>query len=380
MRIIVVGGGAGGTIVANRVSRLLSDLMDRGDLEIVVLDKSEYHYYQPGYLFVALGEEEPEHFVRKERELLDENIKFYHGEQGEVVKIMANENRLQTRDGKTWEYDYIVLALGSVPYPDAVPGLKEGSYSFYTMEDAIKLRDALRDFRGGNVVVGVASIPYKCPVAQYEILFALHDLFIKEKKDAKFEYFFPLKGTHQHPKVSAVGERWMAEKGIKIISPFNITRVDPEKKVIYSSENREIKYDMLITVPPHISPRVVRDSGLADMWVPADPCTLRSPKYENMYLLGDITDIQGVPKAGSVAEYQASVVAKNIASSIKKSGTVYRYDGSAFCFIMHSMDEAGYLYMNYTRPPVISLPSKYAKWMKILYNELYWGMSVKAEI
>ncbi|MGC8598840.1 MAG: NAD(P)/FAD-dependent oxidoreductase [Thermoplasmata archaeon] len=380
MRVIVVGGGAGGTIVANRLSRLLSDNVDRGELEIVVLDKSEYHYYQPGYLFVALGEEEPEHFIRKERELLDENIKFFHGDQGEVVKIMAAENKLQTKDGRIWDYDYIVLALGSIPYPDAIPGLKEGSYSFYTMEDAIKLRDALNDFRSGKVVVGVSSLPYKCPVAQYEILFALHDLFIKEKKDAKFEYFFPIKGTHQHPAVSPVGERWMVEKGIKIISPFNVTRVDPDKKVIYSKENIEIKYDMLIVVPPHISPRVVRDSGLADMWVPTDPYTLKSLKYNNMYLLGDITDIQGVPKAGSVAEYQASVVAKNIASRIKKSGTVYKYDGSAFCFIMHSMDEAGYLYMTYTKPPVISLPSKYAKWMKMLYNELYWGMSAKAEI
>lgn len=380
MRIIVVGGGAAGTMVANRLVHVLSDHVDRGDVEVVVLDKSEYHYYQPGYLFVALGEEEPEHFVRKERELLDEKIKFYHGDQGEVVKIMANENKIQTKDGKVWEYDYVILALGSVPYPESVPGLKEGSYSFYTMEDAIKLRDALMKFKSGKVIVGVASLPYKCPVAQYEILFALHDLFLKEKKDVKFEYFFPLKGTHQHPAISPVGERWMAEKGIRIISPFNITKVDPDKKVIYSKENIEIKYDLFIVVPPHVSPRVVRDSDLASMWVPTDPYTLKSLSYDNMYLIGDITDIQGVPKAGSVAEYQANVVAKNIASRIRGSGTVYRYDGSAFCFIMHSMDEAGYLYMTYTKPPVISLPSKYAKWMKILYNELYWGMSAKSEI
>ncbi|HEU13032.1 MAG TPA: NAD(P)/FAD-dependent oxidoreductase [Euryarchaeota archaeon] len=380
MRVIIVGGGAGGTIVANRLSRLLSDMMDRGDLEIVVLDKSEYHYYQPGYLFVALGEEEPEHFIRKERELLDENIKFYHGDQGEVVKIMARENKLQTKDGKVWDYDYIVIALGSQPYPDAIPGLKEGSYSFYTLEDAIKLRDALYEFKSGKIVVGITMLPYKCLVAQYEILFALHDLFLKEKRDAKFEYFFPLKGTHQHPAVSQVGERWMVEKGIKIYAPFNVTKVDPDKKVIYSKENIEIKYDLLIVVPPHISPRVVRDSGLANMWIPTDPYTLKSNEYDNMYLLGDITDIQGVPKAGSVADSQALVVAKNIASRIKKTGLVYKYDGSAFCFIMHSMDEAGYLYMNYTKPPIISLPSKYAMWMKMLYNELYWGMTLKAEI
>ncbi len=380
MRVIVVGGGAGGTIVANRLSRLLSDMVDRGELEIVVLDKSEYHYYQPGYLFVALGEEEPEHFVRKERELLDDNIKFYYGEQGEVVKIMAKENKLQTKDGRIWDYDYIVIALGSQPYPDAIPGLKEGSYSFYTLQDSIRLRDAIYEFKSGRIVVGVTSLPYKCPVAQYEILFALHDLFIKEKKDAKFEYFFPLKGTHQHPAVSPVGERWMVEKGIKINSPFNITRVDPDNRVIYSKENTQIKYDLLIAIPPHISPKVVTDSGLANMWIPTDPYTLKSIEYDNMYLLGDITDIQGIPKAGSVAEYQASVVAKNIASRIKKTGVVYKYDGSAFCFIMHSMEEAGYLYMTYTKPPIISLPSKYAKWMKVLYNELYWGMSVKAEI
>ncbi|MGC8580603.1 MAG: NAD(P)/FAD-dependent oxidoreductase [Thermoplasmata archaeon] len=380
MRILVVGGGAAGTIVANKLARALSDKIDRGEAEVVVLDKSEYHYYQPGYLFVALGEEEPEHFVRKEKELLDERVKFYYGDQGEVIKIMANENKVQTKDGKVWDYDYVVVALGSYPDPNGIPGYKEGAYFFYTLEDSIKLRDAINNFKGGKVVVSVTSLPYKCPVAQYEILFALHDRFKKEGIKAEFEYLFPIKGTHQHPMVSPVGEAWMKEKGIKITSPFTLTKVDPENRIIYSKEGIEVKYDLFISIAPHKSADVIRNSGLAAMWIPTDPYTLKSKSYKNMYVLGDTTDIPNVAKAGSVAEYQAAIVAKNIISDINKTNNYYRYDGAAYCFIMHSMDKAGYLYMTYTKPPTISLPSKYAKWLKLAYNEMYWTMSARAEI
>lgn len=380
MRIIVVGGGAAGTIVANKLSRALSDQIDRGDMEIVVLDKSEYHYYQPGYLFVALGEEEPEHFVRKERELLDERVKFYYNEQGEVVKIMPDENKVQTRDGKIWDYDYIVIALGSYPDPNGIPGYKEGAYFFYTLEDSIKLRDAINEFKGGKVVVSVASLPYKCPVAQFEILFSLHDRFKKEGKNVEFEYLFPIEGTHQHPVVSKKGEQWMKEKGIKITSPFTMTKVDPQNRIIYSNDGKEVNYDLFISIAPHKSADVIRNSGLADMWIPTDPYTLKSKKYNNMYVLGDTTDIPNVAKAGSVAEYEAFVVTKNILSDIKKTGNYYKYNGAAYCFILYSMDKAGYLFMTYTKPPTVSLPSTYAKWLKIVYNEMYWTMSAKAEI
>ncbi len=380
MRILILGGGAAGSIVANRVANELLNKIEYNDVEVVVLDKSENHYYQPGYLFVALGEEEPEHFVRKERELLDERVQFYSGDNGEVVKIMPKDKKVQTKDGKIWEYDILVIALGAYVDRDEIPGYREGAYTFYTLDEAVRLRDALNSFQSGKVVVHVSSIPYKCPVAQYEIIFALHDQFKKENKKVEFEYVFPLPGTHQHPMVSPIGERWMAEKGIKITSPFNITKIDPVNKVMYSKEGKEVKYDLLISIPPNKSADVVRNSGLAKMWIPTDPITLRSKEYDNIYVLGDNTDIPNVAKAGSAAEYEAAIVAKNIIATIKNTGTIYKYNGAVYCFIMHDMDKAGYLFMNYYTPPIVSLPSKYAKWLKLAYNELYWSMSVKSEL
>ncbi|MGC9166973.1 MAG: NAD(P)/FAD-dependent oxidoreductase [Thermoplasmata archaeon] len=380
MRIIIVGGGSGGTIVANKLVRGLSTDVDRGNIEIVVLDKSAKHEYQPGYLFVALGEEEPEHFVRNERDLLDEKVKFYSGPQGEVVNIIPKENKLKTADGKEWQYDILVLATGSVPDPSQVPGLKESAYFFYTMPDAIKLRDAINNFKGGKVVISVTSLPYKCPVAQYEMLFALHDRLKKENKNAEFIYLFPIDGTHQHPMVSKVGESWMNEKGIKIMKSFVIESVDSNNRIIKSKDGRTVNYDLFINIPPHRPSDVIIKSNLGNPWIPTDPYTLKSKQYPNIYVLGDTTDIPNVAKAGSVAEYEAAVVTKNIIADIRKTNNYYKYDGSAFCFIMHSLDKAGYLYMNYTTPPFISMPSKYAKWVKLLYNELYWSMSEKAEI
>ncbi len=379
MRIFVLGGGAAGSIVANKVAVGLGDLVDRGEVEIVVLDKSEYHYYQPGFLFVALGEEEPEHFVRKERDLLDNRIQFYHGDKGEVVKISPGENKVITKDGTEWKYDILVIALGSIPDYDAIPGFREGAYAFYTPDEALRLRDALNKFESGKIVVEVSAVPYKCPVAQYEIIFALHDRFKKEKKNVTFEYLFPLQGTHQHPVVSPIGKKWMDERGIKVTSPFNPTKIDPEKKVIYSKEGIEVNYDLLISIPPHKAPDVIKQSGLGD-WIKVNPFTLEVNGYNNIYALGDNADLPGVAKAGSAAEYQASAVAKNIIARIKKSNSVYKYNGAAYCFIMTAEDTAGYLYMDYYHPPTVSLPSKYAKWMKLVYNELYWGMSVKAEL
>ena len=379
MRILVLGGGAAGSIVANKVVAGLGDLVDRGDVEIVVLDKSEYHYYQPGYIFVAMGEEEPEHFVRKERDLLDSRIQFYYGEKGEVVKIIPNENKVLTKDGTEWKYDILVIALGSIPDYDAIPGFREGAYAFYTLDESVRLRDALNKFESGKIVVEVSALPYKCPVAQYEILFALHDRFKKEKKNVTFEYLFPIPGTHQHPMISPIGKKWMDERGIKVTSPFNPTKIDPEKKVIYSKEGIEVNYDLLISIPPHKAPDVIKDAGFGD-WINVDPFTLEVNGYKNIYAMGDNANIPNVAKAGSAAEYQANAVAKNIIGRIKKSGNVYKYNGAAYCFILTSEDRAGYLYMDYYHPPTVSLPSKYAKWMKIAYNELYWGMSVKAEL
>ncbi len=379
MRILILGGGAAGSIVANKVAAGLGDLLDRGEVEIVVLDKSEYHYYQPGYIFVALGEEEPEHFVRKERDLLDSRVQFYHGERGEVVKIIPNENKVLTKDGTEWKYDFLVIALGSIPDYDAIPGFRNGAYSFFTLEESIRLRDALNKFETGKIVVQVSGLPYKCPVAQYEMIFALYDRFKKEKKNVTFEYLFPIQGTHQHPVVSPIGKKWMDERGIKVTSPFNPTKIDPEKKVIYSKEGIEVKYDLLISIPPHKSPDVIKESGFGP-WIKGDPFTFQVNGYNNICALGDVTDRPNVAKAGSAAEYQANVVAKNIMARIKGTGNVYKYNGAAYCFILTAEDKASYLYMDYYHPPTVSLPSKYAKWMKIAYNELYWGMSVKAEL
>ena len=369
-RIVIVGGGAGGTITANLLARNLHHELTTGQVVINMITNSPDHVYQPGFLYIVFDKVRSEEIVRKQRDLLDSHINLFVDP---ATKIDREHNVVHTQSGKEYPYDFLVVATGSRIVPETIPGLAEGGHFFYTLESAKKLREALKDFEGGKVVISV-GVPHKCPVAPLEITFMLYDYF--KQKDmldkVELQYTYPIKRLHALEPVANWALPQFESKGIKYEVLFNMEEVDPVKKVLKSMEGVEMKYDLLITVPPHKGAPVIEDSGMGkNGWVATNKQTLNNESYTNVYICGDTTDIP-ISKAGSTAHFEADVIAERISSQIQEGSSSTRYDGKVVCFVETGFDEATYVWFNYKNPPKPTPPSKMLHWMKLGYNRLYW--------
>ncbi len=380
-RVIVVGGGIAGTIVANRIARTIPEELEKGEAEVVVLDKSDKHVYQPGQLLVPFNVHDPVELVRNERDILDHRVRFLHGQKGEVTKIDPANHTVVTADGVSHTYDYLIIATGSHLRWEEVPGYKDAVYSPWDFDSALKLREALDQFSGGTVVINVAKLPHKCPVAPMEATLMLDDMLRKKGLRDKTEivYTYPINGIFGIKTTNDVMIKIFQERGIKVISPFNVTNVDPKNKVMESQEGEKVKFDLAIGVPPHAGAKVIGDSGIGDKrnWVPTDKFTLRMKDHSNVFVIGDTTDIP-ISKAGSTADFESYIIANNVANEIRGTGLKKTYDGSVFCYIATGVDSATYIRFNYANPPVPPPPSYVHWWGKLMYNKLYWTVTAKA--
>jgi sulfide:quinone oxidoreductase len=380
-RIIVAGSGIGGTIVANRLAERLRKEIDAGEVEIVAVDKSDKHIYQPGQLFVGLGLEDASEIVRDERPLLNRRVKFVSGKAGEMTKIDVNEHSITTADGKIHKYDYLVLSTGSHNDWDMVPGLKDSLHTAWDYERAMKMREAVSSFQGGTAVINVARLPHKCPVGPLENTMMFDDLMRRRglRDKTRIVYTYPVQGVFGIPNVNKVMLKLFEEKGIEVISPFTVKSVDPKERIIESNEGEKIKFDLLMGVPPAMGAKVIGDSGIGDRrnWVPTDKFTLQMKDHSDVYVMGDTTDIP-ISKAGSTADFESYVVTHNIANDIKGNMGKRHYDGSVFCYIATGVDSATYIRFNYNNPPVPPPPSYVHWWGKIMYNNAYWTVTAKA--
>lgn len=380
-RIIVAGGGIGGTIIANRLAEKLMPELKSGDVQIVVLDKSDKHVYQPGQVFVGLGLSEPTDIVKEEKELLNPHVKFLHGQAGEMTKIDVANHSVVTADGKDHRYDYLVISTGSHNAWDEIPGLRESEYSPWDFDSALKMREAVSNFSGGTVVVNVAKLPHKCPVGPLELTLMFDDMMRRRgiRDKTKIIYTFPQQGVFGIPTTNKVMLKIFEERGIEVHSPFNVKAVDPKEKVIESNEGEKIKFDLLMGVPPNVGAKVIGDSGIGDRrnWVPTDKFTLRMKDHSDVYVMGDTTDIP-ISKAGSTADFESYVVANNLTNDIRGNAMKKNYDGSVFCYIATGLDTATYIRFNYNYPPVPPPPSYVHWWGKIMYNKMYWTITAKA--
>lgn len=318
-QIVILGGGVGGTLAANLLARKLN----AAEAQITLVDEKGRHVYQPGYLYVPFGWAEPDALVRRERRLVDRRVRLLTER---VIGIDVDRRKLALARGGKLPYDYLVIATGSQLDPGQVPGLKEGGHHFYSREAALRLRRVLADFQGGRVVIGVAGIPYKCPVAPLEFTFLL-DWYLRRKgmRDrTELEYVSPLPRSFPIQNVADKATPWLEERGVTITIFFNVDLVDPENRTVSSIEGEELPYDLLVLVPPHRGARVLVDSGLADApggWVPTDSHTLKAKGLENIYVLGDATDLP-ISKSGSAAHFQAETLVKNLTGTLgRRSGT-----------------------------------------------------------
>ena len=369
--VVIVGGGVGGSIVASHLAKRLHHEIHHGEVVVNLLTEADRHLYQPGLLYVALGQVEPSELIRKETDVVQPGVNVIVDP---VVKIDKAANAVHTKSGKVYNYDYLVIATGSRPMPELIPGLAEAGHWFYTEEGALKLRKALHDFEGGKIVVAI-GVPHKCPVAPLEITLMLEESLKARGLRDKTEilYTYPIGRTHSLEPVAHWATPEFDRRGIKYETLFNMKEVDVHNKEVHSIEGSSAKFDLLITIPPHRGMSMLTESGLADQggWVPVDRNTLRVAETENVWALGDTTNLP-ISKAGSTAHYEADTVAEQLIGQLNGLGSGKRYDGKVFCFIETGGDKATYITFDYNHPPKPAPPSTMIHWFKLAYNRIYW--------
>jgi sulfide:quinone oxidoreductase len=369
-KILIVGGGLAGTIVANGLCRQLREQLSSGAVAITMLGTSESHMYQPGLLYLPFGRMRESDLFRDQRKVLDRRVPYFVDP---AKHIDVDKKLVTTQSGKTHNYDFLVIATGSRIRPDNIPGMVEGGHWLYDLDGARKLRDALSEFKGGRVVVNI-NVPHKCPVAPLEITFMLHEYLAAKGLLDKSEitYTYPIGRLHSLEPVAAWAGPEFERCGIKSETFFNTKSVDPKAKTITSEEGTTLGYDLLVTVPPHSGQQVILDSNLgAGGWVPTERGTLLREGSNNVFVVGDTTNLP-ISKAGSTAHFEADTIIDNIASLIKEDRWARSYDGKVFCFIETGLNTGTYIWFNYTTPPNPGPPSQMIHWFKLAYNRLYW--------
>jgi sulfide:quinone oxidoreductase len=367
-RVVVLGGGVGGTLTANLIDKELGR-----DAHVTVVDPTGMHEYQPGYLYVALGEANGRWLARDERTLLRKSVDLaIDGATG----IDTTEGLVHLGRGGTIPYDYLVLATGARLVPEQVPGLLEGSHDFYSLSGAQRLREALREFDGGRIAIGIAGIPYKCPPAPVEFTLMLEEYLRKRgiRDRSTITLLSPLNRAFTIESASKLVQPIMDRRGIDLVTFFNVETVDPSARSVTSLEGEKAEYDLLVLVPPHRGQQVIEVSGLAGAggWIPTDPATLQHKDHDRVFAIGDATDLP-ISKSGSTAHFEAPVVASRITSLVRRTAPKESYGGRVMCFLEVGGRKSTVLRFDYEHPPVPPKPSWHwhaAKWM---FNRLYWN-------
>jgi len=356
-QLLVLGAGTAGTMIVNRLRRRL----DAGEWDITVVDHDDIHPYQPGYLFLPFGTYSPDQITRSRHGTLPDGVDFVIGE---VDHVDAPTNTVALVDGRTLSYDYLVVASGTTPRPDQTPGMLQAEwrrsiFDFYTIEGAKALTKALQTFDHGRLVVHITDMPIKCPVAPLEFTF-LADAWLRERglRDrVEIVYVTPLPGAFTKPVCSTALGHLLDERKIALETDFMVERIDVEKKALVSYDEREVPFDLLVTVPLNMGADFVARSGLGDElnYVPVDKHTLQSKSYPNVFAVGDASDIPA-SKAGSVAHFSVEVFTDNFLQLIAGKPMTGSFDGHANCFIESGNGKGLLIDFNYDTEP---LPGKY---------------------
>jgi sulfide:quinone oxidoreductase len=383
-RIVILGGGVGGTLTANLLVRKLRRELAAHAVTITVVDSSGEHVYQPGFMYIAMGGERSANLHRPERGLLDSRVGLLVGT---VTRVDAEARTVALADGRLLPYDQLVLATGSRIVPEAIDHFETEAHHFYSAEAAADLRVALNQFAGGRIVVGIAGMPYKCPPAPLEVSFLIEsELRDRGLRDATtIDFCSPIGRAFTIESVSEMATPILARKGIELHTFFNVESIDPVRKVVASLEGEELPYDLLILVPPHRGQQFLMDSGLAPApggWLPTDRATLSVGGRPDVFALGDATDLP-LSKAGSTAHFEAPVVAERIAAAVlgrMPSGNHADYHGKVMCFFEIGDGKGTLLQFDYAHPPKPPTPNRFWHLGKIVFNKTYWHTVPKGRV
>jgi sulfide:quinone oxidoreductase len=383
-RILIIGGGVGGTLVANLLARKLRGELKAGTTTVTVVDTSGEHVYQPGFMYIAMGGERAARLHRPERSLLDGRVQLVVGS---VVAVDEATRTVTLDDGMCLRWDHLVLATGSRIVPEAIASFATEAHHFYTAEAAADLRAALDRFEGGRIVIGIAGMPYKCPPAPLEVAFLieseLRDRGLRDR--STIDFCSPIGRAFTIESVSEMATPILAAKGIELHTFFNVESIDAERKVVQSLEGEELPYDLLILVPPHKGQQFLMDSGLAPGpggWLPTDRETLAVGGRTNVFALGDATDLP-LSKAGSTAHFEAPVVAERVAAAVagrSPAGKHAAYHGKVMCFFEIGDGKGTLLQFDYDHPPKPPTPNRLWHLGKIVFNKTYWHTVPKGRV
>lgn len=390
-KLLILGAGTAGTMMLNK----LNNVLDKNEWQITIIDQHENHYYQPGFLFIPFNIYTCKDVTKPKRDFYPTGANVINSE---IDKIEPKENRVLLKNGQVVGYDYLIIATGAKTKPEETEGLKDklwykNIFDFYTIEGACHLRDFFKNWSGGKIVINITEMPIKCPVAPLEFAF-LADWFFTEKgirDKVDIHFVTPLPGAFTKPKASAVLGDFLNKKNIRLTPEFNIARVDNDEMKIVSWDETEIPFDVLVTIPTNMGNEVIERSGMGNElnFVPTDPQTLRAKDYENIFVIGDATDLPS-SKAGSVAHFQSDILQENFLSVIEGREPHAKFDGHANCFIESGFGKGILIDFNYDTEPLpgkFPLPgigpfslleeTKMNHYGKIMFRWAYWNFLIK---
>ena len=389
--LIILGGGTAGTMMANHLNHHLKN----PDWLITIIDEKEEHHDQPGYLVLPFDIYTPEDIIKTIDEFIPKGVNLIRQK---IDSIDANRNMVMLQNGAVMPYDVLIVATGAKIAPEETEGMQgsewqKSVFDFYSFEGSLALRNKLRDWEGGKLVVHITEMPIKCPVAPLEFAF-LADSFFKHKHmrdKVEITYVTPLSGAFTKPKATEALEHLLEEKHIKIESDFAIERVDNETKEIIDYGGRTIPFDILVTVPTNKGDALMERSGLGDdlNYVPTNKATLQSVAHQNIFVLGDASNIPA-SKAGSVAHFEAEILTENILNFVHGLPLKEEFDGHANCFIETGNGKALLIDFNYTHEPVegtfpfpglgplrLLKESRMNHMGKLAFRWIYWNVLLK---
>lgn len=390
-QLVILGAGTAGTMMANHLVKAL----DKKEWQITIIDQHKIHYYQPGFLFLPFDIYTEDQVKKEGRQFIPKGVNY---QQKHIEQIFAEENRILLADDESISYDLLIIATGSRIAPEETEGMKgpqwhKSIFDFYSYEGAIALRNHLREWKGGKLVVHITEMPIKCPVAPLEFAFLADDFFRKKgiRDQVDITYVTPLSGAFTKPKATETLHYLLEEKGIKEVTDFNIEHVNTDENKIVDYAETEVPYDLLVTIPTNMGDDLMARSGLGDdlNFVPVNKHTLQHETYENMFVVGDAANLP-TSKAGSVAHFSAEILTENILQYLKKQPMEAAFDGHANCFIETGNKKGLLIDFNYEQEPVEGTfpipgigPLKLLKETrmnhvgKMAFRWVYWNMLVK---
>ena len=387
-RLVVLGAGTAGTMIVNKLRRRLP----QPEWEITVVDRDDVHPYQPGYLFLPFGTYDAEQLSRPRHDFVPEGVDLLVGE---IDRVDPTEQTVLLADGRSLDYDYLVIATGTSPRPDQTPGMlgeqwRRTIFDFYTLEGAQALATALSTFDHGRLVVHITELPIKCPVAPLEFTF-LAEAWLRERglRDrVELVFVTPLPGAFTKPVASAHLGGLLTERKVAVETDFMVESIDNERRCLVSYDEREVPFDLLVTIPVNMGADFVARSGLGDElnYVPVDKHTFLSGAHDNIFAIGDAADLP-TSKAGSVAHFSVEIFVENFLEHVEGRPMSHSFDGHANCFIESGDGKAMLIDFNYdTEPLTGSYPLPYAGPLgllketranhlgKLAFRWVYWNL------